>query len=201
IADEPDGVNINAGCGSTYPSALQAAVVDAGADAGLAFDGDADRVLAVDRTGRLVDGDHLLALLAVDLHRQRRLKADTVVVTVMTNLGFHLAMAHQGIEVVQTRVGDRYVLEALEEGGWSLGGEQSGHIVFRDLATTGDGILTGLQVLDAIKRAGGPLDELAAVMTRLPQVLRNIAVPRGGDLDNAAELWGEVRAVEEELGD
>src|SRR5439155_2763245 len=173
----------------------------AGADAGLAFDGDADRVLAVDRAGRLVDGDHLLALLAVDLHHEGRLKAATVVVTVMTNLGFHLAMAERGIEVVQTRVGDRYVLEALEEGGWSLGGEQSGHIIFRDLATTGDGILTGLQVLDAVKRGGRPLDELAAVMTRLPQVLRNVRVARRDGLDDATALWEEVRAVEAGLGE
>jgi len=201
IADQPNGVNINDGCGSTYPLGLQAAVVDAGADVGLAFDGDADRVLAVDRAGRLVDGDHLLALLAVDLHRQGRLKAATVVVTVMTNLGFHLAMGDRGIEVVQTRVGDRYVLEALEEGGWSLGGEQSGHVIFRDLATTGDGVLTGLQVLDAVKRSGQTLDELAAVMTRLPQVLRNVRVARRDGLEDATALWEEVRAVETGLGD
>ncbi len=193
INAEPDGRNINEGCGSTHPEGLQRAVVEGGADVGLAFDGDADRVLAVDAGGALVDGDHLLALLAVD----RRL--DTVVVTVMTNLGFRHAMARHGIAVVETPVGDRWVLEALEKGGWPLGGEQSGHIIFRDLATTGDGLLTGVQVLDVMKRTGRPLAELASVMTRLPQVLRNVRVPTAG-LDAADGLWAEVRAVEAALG-
>jgi len=177
IGHRPDGTNINDGCGSTFPQALQQAVVAGGADVGLALDGDADRVLAVDGKGGLVDGDHLLALCAQDLRSRDRLRDDTVVVTVMTNLGFRHAMTAQGITVQETAVGDRYVLEALERGGWSLGGEQSGHLIFRELATTGDGTLTGLMVLDLIRRRGRPLAELvAAAMTRLPQVLRNVRV-------------------------
>jgi phosphoglucosamine mutase len=199
---EPDGTNINAGCGSTHPAALQAAVVERGADVGLAFDGDADRVLAVDGTGALVDGDHLIALCALDLRAQGRLHDNTVVVTVMANLGFRLAMAEHGIGIHETQVGDRYVLEALEAGGWSLGGEQSGHVIFPDLATTGDGLLTGLQLLDVVRRAGRPLAELAAqAMTRLPQVLRNVRVADREGLAGAGAVWDEVRVVEAELGD
>jgi phosphoglucosamine mutase len=201
ICDGPDGTNINAGCGSTHPERLQAEVVRRRAHAGLAFDGDADRVVAVDHVGRLVDGDQLLAMCALDLRRRGRLRGDTVVVTVMTNLGFHRAMAAHGIRVVATAVGDRYVLEALEANGWSLGGEQSGHIIFRDLATTGDGLLTGVQVLDLVCRSGRPLAELAGVMERMPQVLRNVRVADRDGLEEAASLWEEVRAVEALLGD
>ena len=203
IHDEPgDGTRINDGCGSTHPESLQAAVVSAGADAGLAFDGDADRVLAVGPTGALVDGDHIMAMCALDRRDRRRLHGDTVVVTVMTNLGFRLAMAEHGIAVIETRVGDRYVLEALEAGGYSLGGEQSGHIIFRDLATTGDGILTGLQLLDVVKRSGRTLDDLsAAAMTRVPQVLHNVKVADRGALERADALWSEVAAVEAEFGE
>ncbi|HVF73515.1 MAG TPA: phosphoglucosamine mutase [Acidimicrobiales bacterium] len=202
IAFLPDGTNINEGCGSTHPETLQAAVVEHEADLGLAFDGDADRVLAVDHRGRLVDGDHLIALCALDLQERGRLKDDTVVVTVMTNLGFRLAMAERGIRVHETQVGDRYVLEALDANGWSLGGEQSGHVIFRDLATTGDGILTGLQVADLVLRSGRRLAELAdAAMTRLPQVLRNVRVADRDGLALAHELWDEVAEVEAELGD
>jgi len=174
---DPDGTNINDGCGSTHPGDLQRAVLERSAHVGLAFDGDADRVLAVDERGELVDGDHLIAMFALDLRARDRLADDRVVVTVMTNLGFRLAMADAGISVVETPVGDRYVLEALEDGKWSLGGEQSGHIVFADLATTGDGLLSGVQLLDLLVRSGRPLSELAAsAMTRLPQVLRNVRV-------------------------
>lgn len=175
---DPDGTNINDGCGSTHPELLQKAVVARGADVGLAFDGDADRVLAVDAGGQLVDGDQLIALLAVDLHERGLLRDDTVAVTVMTNLGFRQAMAGHGIRVVDTAVGDRHVLAALAEHGLVLGGEQSGHIVLRDWATTGDGLLTGLFVLDVMARSGRTLAELAAVMTRLPQVLVNVRVAR-----------------------
>jgi phosphoglucosamine mutase len=202
IHDAPDGTNINAGCGSTHPQDLQAAVVERGADVGLAFDGDADRVLAVDATGALVDGDHVMAVCAIDMHAEGRLTDATVVVTVMTNLGFRLAMAERGITVVETQVGDRYVLEALEEGKWSLGGEQSGHVIFRDLATTGDGLLTGLQLLDAVHRAARPLADLAAeAMTRLPQVLVNVRVARRDGVEDAPSVAEEVAAVEAELGD
>jgi phosphoglucosamine mutase len=196
IHAEPDGRNINDNCGSTYPADLQAAVVQDGADAGLAFDGDADRVLAVDASGDLVDGDQLISLLAVDRHARGALPGGTVVVTVMANLGLREAMAAHGIAIAETAVGDRYVLEALEKGGWVLGGEQSGHIIFRDLATTGDGILTGLQVLDVVERSGRSLGELASVMTRRPQVLRNVRVARR-TLDDADGLWAAARVVEE----
>jgi phosphoglucosamine mutase len=199
MSTEPDGRNINDGSGSTHPQALQHAVVAAGADAGLAFDGDADRVLAVDHRGALVDGDQILAVCAVDRHARGALPDGTVVVTVMANLGLRQAMVASGITIVETNVGDRYVLEALEKGGWTLGGEQSGHIIFRDRATTGDGILTGLQLLDVVARSGRSLADLSSVMTRLPQVLRSVRVARRG-LDGADGLWSEVRAVEERLG-
>lgn len=201
LAASPDGRNINAGSGSTDPSALAHAVVAQQADAGLAFDGDADRVIAVDGSGSVVDGDRLLGLFATDLHRRGRLAGDTVVVTVMTNLGFHLAMADAGVTVHQTQVGDRQVLAALDAHGWSLGGEQSGHLIFRDLATTGDGVLSGLLLLDLMVRARQPLAVLAAaVMDQLPQVLRNVVVPDRNALARAEPVWAEVRAVEAELG-
>ena len=200
IHASPDGVNINEGCGSTYPQDLQAAVVARGADVGLAFDGDADRVLAVDAAGQLVDGDHLIAMCAIDLHERGALAHDTVVVTVMSNLGFRQAMARRGIEVVVTAVGDRYVLEALDEGGFVLGGEQSGHVIFRDRASTGDGILTGLCLLDLLARSGRPLGDLAAeAMTRLPQVLVNVRVARR-DAHLLDALAGDIAAAEAVLG-
>ena len=200
LSDDPDGTNINAGCGSTHPEHLQKAVVERGADAGLALDGDADRVLAVDHHGELVDGDQIIALCALDLRERKRLRDDTVVVTVMTNLGFRQAMEAHGVRVVETAVGDRYVLEALEEGAWSLGGEQSGHVIFRSLATTGDGTLTAVQVLDVMARTGRRLADLASAMTRLPQVLRNVRVADRDGLDGADGFWHEVRAVEADLG-
>ena len=201
LCAEPDGTNINEGCGSNSPARLQEAVVAERADVGLALDGDADRVIAVDHRGDVVDGDQLIAVCALDLAGRGLLKDRTVVVTVMTNLGFRLGMAGHDVTVVETPVGDRYVLEALESGGWSLGGEQSGHVIFRDLATTGDGVLTGLQVLDVVRRTGRNLADLVAeAMTRLPQVLRNVRVAsRPDDLDS--RLAPEVAAVEAELGD
>jgi phosphoglucosamine mutase len=197
----PDGRNINAGCGSTHPDDLQATVVARGADAGIALDGDADRALAVDGRGRLVDGDQIMAITAVDRHGRGALAGDAVVVTVMTNLGFHLGMAAHGIEVVQVPVGDRHVLAALAERGLSLGGEQSGHLVFADLATTGDGLLTAVQLLDVVAHTGRPLAELAdEAMTRLPQVLRNVVVHRPG-AEVVAELDRAVVAAAAELGE
>ena len=197
---EPDGTHINDGCGSTHPGDLQRAVGQLGASLGLAFDGDADRLLAVDEHGRLVDGDHLIAMFALDLQRRGRLNHDHVVVTVMTNLGFRLAMADAGISVAETPVGDRYVLEALAAGGWSLGGEQSGHIVFADLATTGDGLLSGVQLLDLVARTGRPLSELSAeAMTSLPQVLRNVRVAERRP-DIAEVLAPQIEAEESALG-
>jgi phosphoglucosamine mutase len=197
----PDGRNINDGCGSTHPEGLQARVVELGADIGLAFDGDADRVLAVDHTGRIIDGDHLIAMFAIDLAARGRLAASAVVVTVMTNLGFRIAMRERGIRVVETKVGDRYVLEAMEREQLALGGEQSGHIIFRELASTGDGVLTGIQLLDLVHRSDRPLAELAdEAMTSLPQVLRNVRVERRG-LDVSAAIADEIASVTSELGD
>ena len=199
----PDGTNINHGCGSNHPELLQAAVRDSpGTHLGLALDGDADRVVAVAADGTVIDGDHIIGLCAVDLHQRGRLAGDAVVVTVMTNLGFRLGMARRGIDVVETKVGDRYVLEALEERSLSLGGEQSGHVIFRELATTGDGLLTGLLLADVVHRSGRALLDLAPeVMTRLPQVLRNVIVADRAGLQHATAVWDEVAAVEAELGD
>ena len=200
IHAEPDGTNINDGCGSTHPDELARTVVARGADLGIAFDGDADRVVLVDGTGALVDGDHIIALCAIDRHDRGVLAGDSVVVTVMTNLGFRLAMEKRGIHVVETAVGDRYVLEALEAGGLALGGEQSGHVIFRDLATTGDGLLTAVQTLDVVVRSDRSLADLAAgAMTRLPQVLVSVRVP---DRDPALvdRLAPTIAAVEARLG-
>jgi phosphoglucosamine mutase len=175
-------------------------VVGHGADVGLAFDGDADRVQAVDSSGRLIDGDHLIALMALGLHSRGQLRGDAVVVTVMSNLGFHLAMRAANIEVVETPVGDRYVLDALEQRNLMLGGEQSGHLIFRDLAPTGDGLLAGLQVLAEVNRADRDLGAVAdAAMTRLPQVLLNVEVTSPGRLAQAQAIWDAAGVVEREL--
>jgi phosphoglucosamine mutase len=197
---QPDGRNINDACGSTHPEDLQQAVLASGAALGLAFDGDADRLLAVDERGELVDGDQLIALFARDLRERGGLAGNRVVVTVMSNLGFRLAMDEQGIEVVETPVGDRHVLEALARTSSSLGGEQSGHIVFADRATTGDGVLSGVQLVDLVGRTQTPLSTLAAgVMDRLPQVLRNVRLEHRRD-DIAEAIAGEIAAVEQSLG-
>ncbi len=201
IGNEPNGVNINLECGSTSPAALQIAVVEHSADLGLAFDGDADRLIAVDHTGRLVDGDHILALLANDWAATGRLRHNTLVVTVMSNLGLHLAMRAAGIEVRQTGVGDRYVLAELDDGDFSLGGEQSGHVICRDLATTGDGVLAAAQLADAVVRSGSSLAELAgAAMTTVPQILRNVRLPRR-DPTLLEKLAPHIAEAETELGD
>ena len=200
IHDTPDGININDGSGSTHPEELQRQVVAHGADIGLAFDGDADRVLAVDAAGALVDGDQLIAICALDRRERGTLPGETVVVTVMSNLGFRHAMTAHGIAMVETDVGDRYVLEEMERGGWGLGGEQSGHIIFGDLATTGDGLLTGLQVLDVMKRTGRSLADLAGVMVRLPQVLRNVPVAARKPSLNG-QVMVAVKAVGDDLGE
>ena len=186
--------------GPPIPDGLQAEVVERGADLGVAFDGDADRVLMADAAGELVDGDQLIAILAIDRHERGALPGDAVVVTVMTNLGFRLAMEEHGIPVVETAVGDRYVLEALAAG-LALGGEQSGHVIFRDLATTGDGLLTAVQALDVVLRSGRPLAELAGgAMTRLPQVLRNVRVA-WRDPAVVERLPPAIAAVEARLGE
>jgi len=197
---EPDGVNINDGVGSTDTSVLQAKVVDLGADIGLAFDGDADRVIAVDERGEVVDGDKVIALCATDLKTRGELANDTVVVTVMSNLGFRLAMAEAGIEVVVTPVGDRYVLEEMAAGGHALGGEQSGHVVFGRLASTGDGMLTGLLLAGLVHDSTEPLGVLAdRAMTRLPQVLHNVRVAER-DPEIVGALAEPIARIEQRLG-
>ncbi|MFD0886872.1 phosphoglucosamine mutase, partial [Streptosporangium algeriense] len=165
IGTRPDGLNINAGCGSTHLDKLQQVVVSRGADLGIAYDGDADRCLAVSHTGEVVDGDQIMAVLATSMHAEGKLVGDTVVATVMSNLGFKIAMRNAGIDVIETAVGDRYVLEAMRAGGYNLGGEQSGHVLLLDHATTGDGLLTSLHLLSVVARTGKPLAELASVMT------------------------------------
>jgi phosphoglucosamine mutase len=201
IGNEPDGTNINDHCGSTDPSGLAEVVVREGADLGLAFDGDADRVIAVDHTGDVVDGDALLALFALDLRARGQLAAETVAVTVMTNLGFRLAMETEGIAVLETDVGDRHVLAALDADGLSLGGEQSGHIIFRTRSTTGDGILTGIALCDLLHRSGRSLADLSAgVVERVPQRLVNVPIPQPGRLAACAEVWEAVDAARAELG-
>ncbi len=200
VAAEPDGRNINEGCGATHPEFVASKVLEHGADVGIALDGDADRLIAVDHLGNVVDGDHIIAICAVDLRDRRQLADDTVVVTVMTNLGFKLAMVDAGIDVVTTGVGDRYVLEALGAGGFSLGGEQSGHVIFSDHATTGDGLLTAVALLDIVKRSGRPLADIAAsAMTSLPQVLVNVRVADRVP-DVADRMAAEVAEAEAELG-
>jgi len=200
IGAEPDGENINADCGSTHLETLSAVVTKHGADAGIAHDGDADRCLAVDATGEIIDGDQILAVLALELKARGLLASDTVVATVMSNLGFRKAMAKAGITVVETAVGDRYVLEAMRAGHFVLGGEQSGHIIMLGHATTGDGMLTALHLLAAAARQRIALADLARVMTRYPQVLVNVA---GVDKEGAArsqELATAVAAAQAELG-
>ncbi|GAA5205040.1 phosphoglucosamine mutase [Microbacterium kyungheense] len=174
IGADPDGLNINDGVGSTHLDVLARAVVDAGADVGIAHDGDADRCLAIDADGNVVDGDQIMAILAVSMKSRGQLKDDTLVATVMSNLGLHRAMTANGIHVETTAVGDRYVLERMNEGGFSLGGEQSGHVIMSEFATTGDGLLTGLHLVAEMARTGRTLAELASVMTVFPQVLINV---------------------------
>ena len=197
---EPDGLNINDGVGSTHLTKLQEAVVALKADLGVAHDGDADRCLAVDADGRIVDGDQMMAILAISMKKRGLLASDTIVATVMSNLGLKIAMAEHGVRMVETKVGDRYVLEALAEHSLSLGGEQSGHVIFSDHATTGDGILSGLQIAAEMSRTGKTLAELASVMTVFPQVLINV---RGVDrtaLEGHAGMATAVAVAEAERG-
>ena len=201
IHADPDGLNINDTCGSTHMESLRAAVLEHGAHAGFALDGDADRCLAIDHEGNFVDGDQLLAVLSLSLLEQGRLAKDTVVATVMSNLGFVQAMRAGGVGVRQTKVGDRYVLEAMKVSGYSLGGEQSGHVILRDHATTGDGILTTLHVMERMATTGKSLAELAAVMTRLPQVLLNVSGVDKSRADDDAVLAAAVAEEEAALGE
>nr|WP_237549757.1 phosphoglucosamine mutase [Streptomyces sp. SID1034] len=200
IGAEPDGLNINDGCGSTHLDLLKAAVVEHGADLGIAHDGDADRCLAVDGSGNEVDGDQILAVLALAMREAGTLRRNTVVGTVMSNLGFKIAMEGEGIELVQTGVGDRYVLESMKEHGYALGGEQSGHVIILDHATTGDGTLTGLMLAARVAATGRTLADLAGVMTRLPQVLVNVPDVDKSRVTTSAELGTAVAEAERELG-
>lgn len=201
VADTPDGININVACGSTHPELLSATVRAGGHDLGLAFDGDGDRVLAVDANGDVVDGDQILALLALDLKGRGQLPNNTVVTTTMTNLGFRTAMKAEGIEVSWTDVGDRYVLAEMRAKGHALGGEQSGHVINLAHGPTGDGLAAGLQLIGAVQRRGESMVEAAKVMSRLPQRLISLRVERLEGLAAATEVWDAVAACEAELGE
>lgn len=198
---EPDGLNINDGVGSTHLDLLRSAVLEHGADLGIAHDGDADRCLAVDATGAVVDGDRIMAVLALAMRDAGELAHDTLVATVMSNLGLHIAMREAGITLDTTKVGDRYVLERLREGGFTLGGEQSGHVVLPGHATTGDGLLTALRLMSRVAQTGTPLAELASVVTVLPQVLRNVPVADKDAVAASADVAEAVAKAEAELGD
>jgi phosphoglucosamine mutase len=201
IGAEPDGLNINDGVGSTHLDNLAKAVLEHGADVGIAHDGDADRCLAVDHLGRTVDGDQIMAILAVSMKERGLLANNTLVTTVMSNLGLRLAMAEHGIDVLTTAVGDRYVLEALGEHGHNLGGEQSGHVIMSDYATTGDGILTGLHLLSEMARTGKSLAELTEIMTVYPQVMINVRDVDHHRMREDEVIAAEVKAWEAKLGD
>ena len=201
IGADPDGYNINDGVGSTHLNVLAAAVLEHGADVGIAHDGDADRCLAVDHLGRVVDGDQIMAILALSMKERGLLAENTLVATVMSNLGLRVAMAEHGITVLQTAVGDRYVLETLTERGLNLGGEQSGHVIMSDYATTGDGILTGLQLVAEIARTGRSLAQLASVMTVYPQIMVNVKGVDHHGLKSDEVIAAAVKAAEDRLGD
>ncbi|NLW78475.1 MAG: phosphoglucosamine mutase [Ruminococcaceae bacterium] len=203
LANEPDGLNINENCGSTHMERLQQYVVEHGLDAGVAFDGDADRCLCVDEKGNLVDGDIIMAICALDMKQRGKLRRDTVVGTIMTNLGFNRFCAENGIHFVATKVGDRFVLEELEIEGYRFGGEQSGHVIFRDYSTTGDGQLTAIQLLCHLRSSGKKLSELAAVMTRYPQVMENVRVSPKGKLAfyNNEAIKDSINKYKDALGE
>lgn len=201
IGNDPDGHNINLGCGSTHLSALQSAVIEHRADVGIAHDGDADRTLAVDHTGAVVDGDQIMAILAIAAKQRGDLARNTLVATVMSNLGLRIAMREAGIELIETKVGDRYVLEEIRQGGYTLGGEQSGHLIFARHATTGDGILTGLQLLAQMSSTKKSLRELASVMRTYPQVLINVPSVDKSRVDSDVELQKIVAQAQTELGE
>ncbi len=203
LAHEPDGVNINEQCGSTYMEKLQKYVVEGGYDAGIAFDGDADRCLCVDEKGNIVDGDFIMAICALDMKQRGKLRQNTVVGTIMTNMGFNKFCDENDLHFVATKVGDRYVLEEMELEGYRFGGEQSGHVIFRDFSTTGDGQLTAIQLLCHMRSSGKKLSELASVMTRYPQVMKNIRVSPEGILAfyNNEAVRSIIEQQKELLGD
>lgn len=197
----PNGTNINAGCGSLHPEVISAAVLEHEAHLGLALDGDADRVIFADENGREVDGDHIMAVCACDLLAKNKLAKKTLVATVMSNMGLDLALRQAGGQVVKTAVGDRYVVEEMRRNGYNVGGEQSGHMIFLDYNTTGDGMISALQLLAIMQRTGKPLSELASIMTALPQVLVNVRVDKKRPLASVPEVARMIAAVEKELAD
>ncbi|WP_134703807.1 phosphoglucosamine mutase [Ammoniphilus sp. YIM 78166] len=201
LAYQPDGININEGYGSTHPENLQQVVVEQKADLGLAFDGDADRLIAVDEQGNIVDGDQILFILSTAMSKDLRLKHNTVVSTVMSNIGFYKALQTNGLEAKQTKVGDRYVMEEMISGGYNLGGEQSGHIIMLDYNTTGDGMLSAIQLLDVIKTEGKSLSQLASEMRKYPQLLANVRVEDKTGWDTNETIQTAIHEVEEKLGD
>ena len=199
IGNQPDGMNINAGCGAVHPERLQEAVRRHQADIGIALDGDADRAIFVSEQGTIVDGDHIMAALGLDLHRNGLLAKQTLVGTVMSNFGLERAMAKAGIQLVRTPVGDRYLLEKMQAEGYTFGGEQSGHFIFLDHNTTGDGLISALQVLSLMKRTKQPLSELAKAMSAVPQVLLNVKVARKPDLESIPEIARAMQESEQSL--
>lgn len=201
LADRPDGLNINVECGSTHPEVLARAVLKEGADIGLAFDGDADRVIAVDEKGNIIDGDYIMFICALALKEKERLVHDTLVVTIMSNMGLHKALKDAGIRVCQTKVGDRYVMEKLLETGSVLGGEQSGHIIFLEHTTTGDGLLSSLQLLSILQEKKAKLSQLASGMSRFPQVLVNVRVKNKEKILSSSEVKQKITEIENYLGD
>ncbi len=200
INDDYDGTDINVECGSTHLGPLKALMEECGADVGIAHDGDADRVMLMAADGTEIDGDIVEAVLAVDLKRRGALPGNVAVSTVMTNLGFVRAMEREGIEVIQTKVGDRYVLEAMREGGYAVGGEQSGHMILLEYNSTGDGLVTACQFLAAVRRSGKPVEEAIKVMTKYPQTLINVRVKDKHALEGNGPIWDAVHAAEDDMG-
>ena len=201
IGVEPDGTNINAGCGSLYPQVIRDKVRELRADIGIALDGDADRVIVCDEFGKEVDGDHIMAICALDMLKQKKLRKNTLVTTVMSNMGLDIAIRNAGGRVVKTAVGDRYVVEEMRKSGYNLGGEQSGHMIFLDNNTTGDGTLSALQLLAVMRRTGKTLSELSQCMVALPQVLLNVRVAERKDIMTIPEIEQRIREIEGLLGD
>ncbi len=198
---KPDGENINSGCGSMHPEVISKAVKENKADVGIALDGDADRVIFVDETGELVDGDHIMAICTAEMMEKKALNKNTLVTTVMSNMGLDVAVRKLGARTVKTAVGDRYVVEKMRENGYNLGGEQSGHIVFLDYNTTGDGVISALQILAVMKRQDKTLSELAGIMETFPQVLLNVKVKERKEIDDIPEIASKIRGIQEKLGD
>ncbi len=201
IGCSPNGTNINQDCGAVYPQNMRVEVIRHKADLGIAFDGDADRVIFSDEHGNEIDGDHIMALCAAEAKQHGLLRHDTLVTTVMSNLGLDIAMRRQGIQIVRTPVGDRYVVEEMRRGDFNIGGEQSGHMVFLDYNTTGDGLVSALQVLATVARSGKRLSKLASVMTRLPQVMRNVKIREKRPLEEMPTVQQAIASVEEKLED